>query len=58
MQPISQVLELPETRVQVAAAAELDDRFAQHLFRMGHAQPETEDRRRRPLKELVLRADL
>ena len=58
MQPISQVLELPETRVQVAAAAELDDRFAQHLFRLGHALPETEERRRRPLKDLVLRADL
>ncbi|OGA03738.1 MAG: hypothetical protein A3H35_07220 [Betaproteobacteria bacterium RIFCSPLOWO2_02_FULL_62_17] len=58
MQPVSQVLELPEIRVQVAEAAGLDDRYAQHLFRLGHAKAETEARRRRPLKDMVLRADL
>jgi len=58
VQPFGQVLELSEIRVEAAAVAGLDDRYAQHLFRLGHAQAESDERRRRPLKDLVLRADL
>ena len=58
VQPVSQVLEFPETRVQLASAAGLDDRFAQHLFRLGHAPVESTPRPCRPLRDLVLRADV
>ncbi len=58
IQPVSQVLELPQTRQRVAEAAGLEDRFAQHLFRIGHAQAEPAIRRRRPLADIALRGDL
>jgi len=58
IQPISQVLEFPETRHQVAEAAGLNDRFAQHIFRLGFGPAEPAIRRRRPLDQIVLRADL
>ena len=58
VQPFGQVLEVSEIRVEAAAVAGLDDRYAQHLFRLGHAQAESDVRRRRPLKDMVLRADL
>lgn len=57
VQPVSQVLELPDTRSEVAKVFGLGDREAQHLFRLGYAEPETGPQRRRPLAEMVLQAE-
>lgn len=55
IQPVSQVLEHPASRGQLAGLFGLHDRHAQHLFRIGHAPAGTEAPRRRPLGELVMR---
>ena len=57
VQPLSQILEVPETRAEVAKVFDLGERVAQHLFRLGHAQPEERQYARRPIGELLIRAD-
>lgn len=57
VQPVSQVLELPATRHEVAESAGLNDRFAQHLFRLGRAPAEPAVRRRRALDAIAIRSD-
>ncbi len=55
MQPVSQVLEVPEIRQEVAKLFALGDRVPQHLFRIGYAEPETGPRTRRPLGSMLVR---
>ncbi len=55
MQPVSQILEVPETRAELTRLFDLGDRVAQHLFRIGYADAETGTQRRRPLGELLVR---
>jgi len=57
VQPISQVLEVPETRAEVAQVCGLGERVAQHIFRIGCAPPETFRSKRLPLESIVIRAD-
>jgi hypothetical protein len=56
VQPMSQVLEVPETRAEVARIFGLNERVAQHLFRLGHAEAEAHPYQRRPLKDILIRA--
>jgi len=57
IQPMSQILELEETRAALCAPFELGDRVAQHVFRLGHAQAETRAHARRPAEEVILRPE-
>ncbi|MGE0873447.1 MAG: nitroreductase family protein [Burkholderiales bacterium] len=57
MQPVSQILEVPETRAQLTRLFDLGDRVAQHLFRIGYAAAETGPQRRRPLADMVIRGE-
>lgn len=57
MQPVSQILEVPETRAELARLCGLGERAVQHVFRIGHADPETGRSPRRPLASLIIRAD-
>ena len=56
VQPVSQVLEVSDTRAEVAKLFSLGERVPQHLFRMGYADAETGPRRRRPLASMMIRA--
>ena len=56
VQPVSQVLEVSDTRAEVAKLFSLGERVPQHLFRMGYADGETGPRRRRPLASMMIRA--
>lgn len=55
VQPVSQVLEVEETRAGIARLFDLGDRVAQHLFRLGHAEAEAQPAPRRPLASFLLR---
>lgn len=55
VQPVSQALEVEGTRAEVGKLFALHERCAQHLFRIGHASPETGTHRRRPLEQMILR---
>ncbi len=55
VQPVSQILEVEETRAEAAKLFGLGGRVAQHLFRIGHAEPEQGPHQRRPLAELLVK---
>jgi hypothetical protein len=55
IQPVSQVLETAETRAGAAKIFGLGERTAQHLFRLGHAEPEAGSSTRLPLESIVVR---
>jgi hypothetical protein len=55
VQPLSQILEVAESCAEVSKLFGLGERVAQHLFRLGHAQPEEGPHRRRPVSEVLLR---
>lgn len=55
VQPISQVLEVPDTRAEAARIFGVAG-AAQHLFRAGYAPAEENERPRRPLGEILVRA--
>jgi len=55
VQPMSQVLEVGETRAGLAQLFDLKGRTAQHLFRLGHAEAETHPPQRRPLASILIR---
>ena len=55
VQPMSQVLEVPETRRALAGLCQLGARVPQQLFRMGHAEAESGPRQRRPLASMITR---
>jgi nitroreductase len=56
VQPVSQALEVAETRAELARLFGAPDRAAQLLFRLGHAPAETHRTPRRPLDEILVRA--
>jgi nitroreductase len=56
VQPMSQTLEVPQTRPELARIFGLGERTAQHLFRLGHAEPEAKPAARRPLESILIAA--
>jgi hypothetical protein len=56
VQPVTQVLELAEARAELARIFGLTGRIPQHIFRLGHALPETGSHPRRPFDEILVRA--
>lgn len=54
--PMSQTLEVAETRADVARVFGLGDRVPQHLFRLGHAEAEARRTPRRPLEAILIRS--
>lgn len=57
IQPVSQIVEVPETRTEAARLCGVGDRVLQHMFRIGHAQPDAVRTDREPLASLVVRSD-
>jgi hypothetical protein len=55
VQPMSQTLEVAETRAGVAQLFAFGERVAQHIFRLGHAEAETHAPPRRPLESILIR---
>jgi nitroreductase len=56
VQPFSQMLEVADGRAEVARVFGLGERTPQHLFRLGHAQPESAHAPRRPLDSILISA--
>lgn len=56
VQPFSQMLEVAESRAELARVFDLGGRVPQHLFRLGHAHPESGHAPRRPLESLLISA--
>jgi hypothetical protein len=54
VQPMNQVLQVPELKTKLAAVLPADGRAIQMLFRMGYAEPEAEHTPRRALSEMML----
>ena len=55
VQPVSQLLEVAESRKETAQIFGLGERVAQHLFRLGHAAAGEGSRSRRALEDIVVR---
>ncbi len=53
--PMSQILEIPEIRNEVAGLIPESDVVPQHTFRLGYAEPEKAHTPRRPLDEVMLK---
>jgi len=51
--PMSQILEVPETRTELSLLLPKQNVFPQHAFRLGYAEPEEEHTPRRPLEEFL-----
>jgi len=51
--PMSQILELPEYRRELAFLLELGDATPQHLFRVGYAESDSVETPRRPVAEVL-----
>jgi nitroreductase len=51
---LRQLLEVPEVKADVAKLSPEEDVFPQHTFRLGYAEPEKEHTPRRPLEEVLL----
>lgn len=54
LQPISQPLEIPELRSELAVLIGAGECRPQHLFRLGYAHPDTHRTSRRPIEEVLL----
>lgn len=54
LQPMSQPLQVPHLRRELAEAIGAGDGHPQQLFRIGYAEPEKRRARRRPLEEAIL----
>jgi hypothetical protein len=54
VQPMSQVIEVPETKAELAKLVPDKGSYLQQAFRLGYAPPETELSPRRPLKEVLI----
>mgnify|MGYP000094195610 FL=1 len=52
--PMSQILEVPEIKVELSSLLPKENVFPQHTFRLGYAEPEKEHTPRRPLDEVLL----
>jgi len=57
IQPVSQMVEVPEARAEAARLCGVGDRVLQHMFRIGHAQPDAVRTDREPLASLIVRAE-
>jgi nitroreductase len=54
LQPMSQPLEVPELRSELATLIGAGESYPQHLFRIGYAHPENHRSPRRPIEEVLL----
>lgn len=54
VQPMSQIVELPELKAELANLFLSSWAYPQHVFRLGYAEPEPEHTPRRPLAEVLL----
>jgi nitroreductase len=54
VQPMSQVMQIPELKVKLAQLILVPTVFPQQLFRLGYAEPEKEHTPRRPLEEVLV----
>jgi nitroreductase len=54
VQPMSQIVEIPELRAEVAKLLPNPDAFPQHAFRLGYAAKEKRRTPRRPLAEVLV----
>jgi len=54
LQPMSQTLEVPETRAELAELLPTGSGYPQQVFRLGYAKPAEEHSPRRPLGEVVI----
>jgi len=54
VQPMSQILEVPELKQELAGLIPVQELIPQHAFRLGYAEPEPEHTPRRPLEELLV----
>ena len=52
--PISQILEIPQFKGDVAELIQAGDVVPQHTFRLGYAEPEEEHTPRRPLADVLV----
>jgi hypothetical protein len=54
VQPMSQALEVPQTKEVLARLVPDNGSYLQQTFRLGYAPPETEYTPRRPMKEVIV----
>ncbi|VVB64322.1 Uncharacterised protein [uncultured archaeon] len=54
LQPMSQVLEVPQTKKEMAKIVPVNGSYLQQTFRLGYAPLETEYTPRRPLKDVLV----
>lgn len=54
LQPMSQTLEVPETRAKLAEILPTRPGYTQQVFRLGYAEPAEEHSPRRPLSEVMI----
>ncbi|MBS3765383.1 nitroreductase [Candidatus Bipolaricaulota bacterium] len=54
LHPMSQILEIPELKSEVAKLIPVSDVYPQQTFRLGYAEPEREHTPRRPLEEVLV----
>lgn len=54
LQPMSQIIEIPELKAELTKLIPLADVFPQQPFRLGYAKPEKEHTPRRPVEEVLI----
>lgn len=54
LQPMSQALEVPETKAKLAGLVPEEGLYPQQAFRLGYAEPEEEHTPRRPVAEVMI----
>jgi nitroreductase len=54
LQPMSQILQIPELKAELAKLLLVETVFPQQFFRLGYAEPEKEHTPRRPLEEVLI----
>jgi len=54
LHPMSQILEIPELKSEVAKLIPVSNVYPQQTFRLGYAEPEREHTPRRPLQEVLV----
>jgi len=54
VQPMSQIVEIPELKAELAQLLLSPGQYPQHPFRLGYAEPEPEHTSRRPLAEILI----
>jgi nitroreductase len=54
LQPMSQILQIPELKAELAKLLLVETVFPQQFFRLGYAEPEKEHTPRRSLEEVLI----